>query len=320
MLVIREAESATLISHALALEAVREALIAAVEPGTVVFPTVRGHGPSEDHVFGLKSATTTRATGLKVGTYWPSSDAVGLPRHGTTTLLLDPVSGRVAAVVEAATVNAYRTAAADAAAASVLARDDARTLAVFGAGHQAAYEVRALAEVRPLEAIVVVARDPDRAAPFVDRLVADGFRAELADARAACEAADVVVTATPSTAPLFDDAWIRPGTHVASMGSDTPGKQELPPALLRRARLFCDLPSQSVRIGELQHVADEIASGALRVTAIGEVLAGRTPARTAPEEITVFDSSGIAVQDLVVAARLVELVQRTGRASSDAGT
>jgi ornithine cyclodeaminase len=121
----------------------------------------------------------------------------------------------------------------------------------------------------------------------------------------AVRAADIVVAATSSYEPMFDAAWVGPGTHIASMGSDAPGKRELPSGLFRRARLFCDLLSQSVQIGEYQHVRDEIDTGVLAVTPIGDVIEKRAPGRRFDDEITVFDSSGIALQDLYMADALI---------------
>lgn len=132
-------------------------------------------------------------------------------------------------------------------------------------------------------------------------LRSQGLKAETALPKAACAAADIIVTATPAKSPLFEAAWVRPGTHLASMGSDAPGKQELPPQLLAEASLFCDLPEQSRAIGEFQH-----APAAAILTAIGDVLSGARPGRRSPDEITVFDSSGLSLQDLYVARYLLE--------------
>ena len=215
--------------------------------------------------------------------------------------MFDQSLGRIEWVIEAGKVNAYRTAAADAVAADVLARPDSAVLAVFGAGNQALYECLALARIRPITQILVVARDAAKGDAFVAALKRENLDAACVDAREACERADIVVTATPSRAPLFDADWIRPGTHVASMGSDAAGKQELPPALFDRAALFCDLPSQAVVMGDLQHFGGDKSL----IVAIGDVLCGRTKGRISPEQITVFDSSGIALQDLTIARRLV---------------
>jgi ornithine cyclodeaminase len=303
---LSEAESAALVTEELAYAAVRAALIAAAGPHASVFPAVAGHGSAPENRFTVKSGASADLAGVKVGSYWPGNAAAGLPRHNSVVLLFDQSRGRIDAVVEAGVVNAYRTAAADAVAADVLARRDARTLAVFGTGHQALYECAALARVRPLDAIHVVARSLDSGTRFLARLAERGLPGALTAAQQACEAADIIVTATTATAPLFDAAWVRPGTHVASMGSDAVGKQELPPALLTAARLFCDLPAQSIRIGELQHVAALVTEGTLTATAIGDVLTDRSPGRGTDRDITVFDSSGIALQDLFIAEALLQ--------------
>ncbi len=299
---ISEEESAALVSHAMAYEAAREALVAAAG-GAVIFPAVLAHGSSSANRFSIKSAATADFAGLKVGSFWPGNSDHGLPRHNSLILLFDQRVGRVEWVIEAGKVNAYRTAAADAVAADALARTDAAVLAIFGAGNQAFHECVAIARIRPIRQVLVVARDPAKGDAFVASLQAEGLAAAPAEPREACEQADIVVTATPSRAPLFEADWIRPGTHVASMGSDAAGKQELPPALFDRAALFCDLPSQAVVMGDLQHHGGDRAA----IVAIGDVLSGRAPGRVSRDQITVFDSSGIALQDLTIARRLVAM-------------
>jgi ornithine cyclodeaminase len=300
MLFVSEAESAALASHEMAREAVRQALIDACDAHTESFPVVHGHGSDPANRFTVKAAAAREVAGLKVGSYWPGNLDIGLPRHNSLILLFDQDKGRIGAAIEAGTLNAYRTAAADAVAAGVLARRDAETLAIFGAGHQARYECAAVAKVRPIRRVLVVARNPDQGKAMIPDFAAHGIVAELAAAEAACSAADIIVTATSATAPLFKAEWVRPGTHVASMGSDAKGKQELPPELLADASLFCDLPSQSRVIGEFQH-APERAD----LIAIGDVLLGRHPGRRSDQEITVFDSSGLSIQDLYVARHLL---------------
>lgn len=304
MQLIPEAETAALVTPELAFVAARRALIAAAEDG-VVFPAVLGHGHDPANRFSIKSGVMAGGAGLKVGAYWPGAARLGLTRHASTVLLIDEATGRVRYVIETSAANALRTAAADAVAASVLARRDAKTLAVFGAGSQAFHEVTALAAVRPLRQVFIVARQPAAAQALAARLAERGVRAAAAEARAACEAADMIVTATAARAPLFEADWVRPGAYLAAMGADAPGKQEVPPALLRRASLFCDLPAQSVAIGELQSVAADIAEGRLALTALGEVLAGRAAGRVSADEITVFDSSGIALQDIALALEIL---------------
>lgn len=307
---ISEEESAALVTHAMAFEAAKEALIGAVSPGTTLFPAVLGHGSDTGNRFSIKSGTTRDYAGLKVGSFWPGNPARGLPRHNSVILLFDQAVGRIDTVIEAGRVNAYRTAAADAVAASVLARPDSAVLAVFGAGNQAEFECAALARVLPIREVRVVARDPGRIAGFAERLRGQGvteIAVRAASAREACAEADVIVTATPSRSPLFAAEWVRPGTHVAAMGADAEGKQELPPALLERARLFCDLPKQSLAIGEFQHASEAAAAG---LRAIGALLAAGEGGRSSPDDITVFDSSGIALQDLTIARAILSAGER----------
>ncbi|MER5267527.1 ornithine cyclodeaminase family protein [Actinosynnema sp. NPDC002837] len=298
MIFLSEEETRALVTRELAYEAALSALLEAADGG-VQFPAVVGHGSSPANRFTVKSAAAARAAGVKIGSYWPGNTERGLPRHNSVILLFDQSTGRIAAVIEAGFANAFRTAAADAVAADVLARPDARSLAVFGTGPQAWHECVALARVRDLAVVHVVARDAGRGARFVADLAAEGLPAVLTGAEEACRSADVIVTATTARAPLFEAGWVRPGTHVASMGSDGKGKQELPVELFASARLFCDWPAQSAAIGEFQHVPDA------RPTALGDVLAGRAAGRTSPEDVTVFDSSGIALQDLHLGVALL---------------
>lgn len=305
MIHITEAESAALVTHELAYRAMKAALIAACEPGAATFPVVHGHGSDPQNRFTVKSAADAELAGLKVGSYFPSNDAVGLPRHSSIIFLFDQAKGRIGAVIEGSRLNGYRTAAADAVATDALARQDAKVLAVFGTGHQAEFEVAAVARVRKLERILVVGRSAQRAEAFAARLREEGLECELSQPEAACRAADIIVTATTAREPLFQADWVRPGTHVSSMGSDAAGKQELPPELFGRAALFCDLPEQARRIGEFQHAAAD-----LELTAIGEVLAGRAPGRRSPEDVTVFDSSGVSIQDLYIAREIIAAAGR----------
>lgn len=308
MIFVSEEESARLITHELAFSAVRAALIAAAADDGRVFPAVLGRASDPVNTFSVKSGSTTDLTGLKVGSFWSRNPEAGLPRHNSAIILLDQAIGRLRAVIEAGRVNAYRTAAADAVAADLLARPDAETLAIFGAGNQARHEVFALKRIRPIKRVYVVARSPARADALIREIHEEGIEAMTATPEEACRAADIIVTATPARAPLFDAQWVRPGTHVASMGSDAPGKQELPPQLFSNARLFCDLPSQSMAIGEFQHVREQIESGELVLGQLGAALDGRITGRLNPDEITVFDSSGISIQDLYIGQMIVDAV------------
>ncbi len=301
MILITEAESTAIVTPELAFAAVREAFIAATAPGAASFPVLVAHGSDPQNRFTIKSASGAELAGLKVGAYFPTNDACGLPRHASTILLIDQSTGRIGALVEGSALNCYRTAAADAVATDALARPEAEVLTLFGTGHQAAYEAQAIARVRKLSRVLVVGRDTVRTEAFAEKLRSAGLPAQAAAAEHAVRAADIIVTATTATAPLFEAAWVQPGTHVSSMGSDSRGKQELPADLLGNAALFCDLPEQSVRVGEFQHAGPEATP-----TAIGTVLSGDAPGRQDESEITIFDSSGISLQDLHIAKAILE--------------
>lgn len=303
MIYLNEAQTAKLISHQLAYSAVKDAFIAAITDEATLFPVVNAAGPQADSMFSLKSASTARLVGWKTGSYWPGNRAKNMPCHGTNVFLLSPETGELLAVVAATQVNAYRTAAADAVAVDYLARQNASVLTVFGTGHQAEYEVLAIAEVRDITKVIVVGRDEKRCEDFIQRLKDKGLQAEIeaSGAQYGCENADIIVTATTATAPLFKANWVKPGTHISAMGADKVGKQELPTELFQNASLFCDYQAQSLVIGEFQHANDA------SVTEIGHVLIGMSTGRVASEDITIFDSSGIAIQDLFVAAKLLEL-------------
>lgn len=292
-----------------------EALLVALDRGqSLLFPAVRGHGSDKTTRFGVKAGYdgANQVPGLKVGSYWPGNRARGLGNHGSTTLLLDDATGLPTAIVAATWLTALRTAAMDAVAVKHLARADAATLVLIGSGHQAYYDALAIARVRSLRALIVCARRSEAAADLAARLCEAGLPARVGELPQALAVADIVSTVTAATAPVLQAADLRPGCHVSAMGADGPGKQELPTQLPPGASLWADSPQQSLTMGEFQHGH---AAGAIRaddVRALGGVIAGRIRGRTSPDEITVFDSSGIALQDLAVAALVVRRAREAG--------
>ena len=267
-----------------------------------VFPVAQGHGPDAGTSFSIKSGLirTSRVVGLKVGSYWPENRTRGLTAHASTTLLLDPETGYPKALVAASHLTSLRTAASDAVAVRQLARVDSRILALVGAGHQAWFELLAVREVRPIETVLVANRSPQAAENFARRIREElGLHAEATAMREAVAKADIIVTVTAARAALFEAGWVRPGTHVSAMGADGPGKQELDPALVAASSLFADVVRQSVTIGEYEAAHKAGLIDADRITPIGAVLNG-APGRTSPEQVTVYDSSGMALQDLAI--------------------
>ena len=312
-----EQHSAELITHELAREATRRAYLAVTDADSKSFPVIHGQGHDPSNRFSMKAASTRELAGLKVGSYWHRNGEIGLAPHSSCILLLDQRTGRIAAVVEASKANGYRTAAGDALAVDALARADAKRLAVFGAGHQAEYECEAIMKVRRITELCVINRSPARASELARKLARSGLETRVTTAAEACRYADIIVTATSARAPLFDADAVQPGTHISCMGTDAVGKQELPPELVRRSVLFCDEREQSLRIGEFQHIAADVRGGGIQSPInLGDVLAGRAARRADAAAITIFDSSGLALQDLFLADCLLQQAQQRGFVSA----
>lgn len=293
----------------LAFMAVSKAFEAAAQNETQLMPVVFADGGQAGSSFGVKGATHLKAQllGLKVGSYFPDNRQHDLPSHGSTTLLLNAETGLPQALISAGYLNGLRTAAANAIAVEHLARKDAKILGVLGAGHQAEFEIRAVAHQRNLDVIKVWSRSTDTAEHLQSRLQDLPVEVMVVPTRRdAVVDSDIITTVTPSREALLERDWVGAGTHISAMGADMIGKQELDPGLIVRASCFADLPDQAIRIGEFQHAAKQATITATDITPIGKVICGAHRGRDNSEEITIFDSSGIAPQDLHVAAAVVQ--------------
>lgn len=259
------------------------------------------------------------AYGMKVLCVIPGNPARGLDGHQGAVILQDGETGELRAIVNAAAITAIRTAAVTAVATRALAREDARRLAIIGTGTQARRHLESIASVRPIERAQVAGRTPETAKAFVEATRASvPFQLEAArDPEAAVRGADIVVTATTSREPVLRGAWIAPGTHVNGVGASRPANRELDTDLVATASLFADR-SESVRneAGEFMLALEEGKIGPDHIRAeLAEVLTGERQGRTSPEEITLFRSLGLAVEDLAAAGFVLERA-----AATDAGT
>ncbi|MGK6320335.1 ornithine cyclodeaminase family protein [Sphingomonas sp. DT-204] len=314
MRILSEADARRLIDAADAFAVVERGFADVARGDAVMFPPLVARGSDPATRFGAKAGVdlARRCPGIKVGSYWPINRAKGLPAHGSTTLLLDDETGFPAALVAATHLNALRTAAADAVAVHHLARAEAGVIAIVGAGNQAWFDLEAIRRVRPIRSVRVWNRTAPAAERFAERARQSGLEAVATELETAVRGADIVVTATAAREPLIARDWVAPGTHISAMGADGPGKQELDAALVAAAQRFADLPSQSAAIGECQHA---VAAGLIdpaSIVAIGDVIDGRAPGRKGADAITLFDSSGIAVQDLAIAQLAVERAAAQG--------
>jgi alanine dehydrogenase len=236
---------------------------------------------------------------LKWVTSFPGNPEVGLPTVMGLVLLSDAANGVLRAVLDAAAVTALRTGAAAVLAAETLARSDAGGAVVVGAGVNGRAAARMFAAVG--RAVSLWDVDADRA-----RAVAAELGAGVRETAEAALAADIVVTVTPGRHVLFDEGTVRAGQHISLMGADGPGKQEIAAAELARVRTFCDDWEQASHNGDLAHAVE---AGLLRreqVTQLGDVLAGTAEGRRSADDRTVFDSTGLAIQDLAIALAAVE--------------
>ncbi len=311
--IITEKTVRKVLTRQLAFDAVRDAFESLALGQSRVFDVVIGTGIQDGEIFAVKAGTDAEnhMVGFKCGTYWADNSDRGLPAHGSTTLLLDPDTGFPQVLINASYLNGYRTAAADAVAVSVLARPDASVLGVIGAGYQAEHEIRAVAEVRTLSLIKVFTRSDTRARWLADQLTDIDIDVQFTSAEGAVRGSDIVVTATPSKEALVRNDWVGAGMHISAMGADAYGKSELDTAIFQRAKLFADNPQQSVKIGEFQRAFREgLIDSADAVCALGLVTLGRARGRDDDADITVFDSSGIAVQDLAVAGAVFEAAKQ----------
>jgi alanine dehydrogenase len=300
------------------IDAVEEAFRRQGE-GRAGAPAVLGY-PSGEGGFHLKAARLELGRSyfaVKVNGNFPGNrERFGLPTIQGIVVLADAESGRPLALLDSIEITRLRTAAATAVAAKYLARADSRVAAVIGCGSQGAVQLRAVARVLPIESALL--SDVDRAS--AERLafeMSEELRIPVSPAAGAGEAAlgaDVCVTCTPSRKPFLRARDVRPGTFVAAVGADSPDKRELEGGLLARAKVVVDSLSQCLEMGELHHA---VLEGSIPVgeapAEIAEVVSGRKPGRVSREEITVFDSTGIALEDVAAAAAVYERALSQGR-------
>jgi ornithine cyclodeaminase len=309
---VSRAAVAKIVSEPLAFAAAKRAFIDTWGGAARNFPVLAATGGEPANAINVKLAYDRASVGFKVGTFWPDNESNGLPNHGATTILLDPGTGFPTALIEASLLNRYRTAAADAVATDALARADAGVLAIVGSGKQAEHEVRGVARIRRLSEIRIGARDPKKAHDLARRLGNLSVPVRCLKVEAAVCGAEIVICATNAVSAVVRREWISPGTHISAMGADRIGKQELATSLVANARLFADDPRQAVAIGECQHAFAKGLITELDVAPIGGVLLGAVPGRKDADEITIFDSSGLAAQDLAIGADVLEQAERLG--------
>jgi ornithine cyclodeaminase len=297
-----------------AIEAMRTAF-AALSDGSAKVPLRLAlettHGVS---LFMPAWLSRSGATGAKVVSVNPGNVARGLPAIHATVLVLDEETGRLLALMDGTWLTALRTGAVGGLAADLLAREDARTVALFGAGVQARTQLDAVRCVRPIEEVRIVSATGVSAEALAGELEGVAAR-RVDDPNEALDGAHIVIAATSSATPVFDGARVEPGTHVTAVGSFTPDMREVDTELVTRARVVVD--QREAALAEGGDIAGPIADGAVDESIIaaelGEIVLGKARGRESADQVTYFKSVGNAVQDVAVAALVLERARAEGR-------
>lgn len=290
------------------LAAVREAFVLHSQRAGRVFPVVR-EKLHTGGVFGIKSGDVASLDllGFKAAGFWPGNRQLGGEPHQATVALFDPHTGRPLCIMDGNAITTARTGAAGGIGLRQLARPESTKLCVFGTGVQARVQLTYALRLLPQGCAVQYVSTRGQAVEAFEAAFRDSCSISAArDCNEAVAGSDVVITATPGGGPLFDASAVQPGTHLTCVGADTAGKRELPEGVLQRARIFVDDTQQARGIGECQW-----APG-LPCTEIGDVLSGATPFERDARDITVFDMTGLALQDLTVARFLYRHALETG--------
>ena len=316
-LLLTERDVARLVDVRMAIRVVREAFKAmarghAIMPPKVYLPLPRGSD------FRAMPAFLRRppACGVKWVNVHPQNRRAGLPTVMAVIIINDPSTGVPLAVMDGLLLTKLRTAAAAAVAAQALARRNSRVVGLIGCGAQADAQLLALAVVFRFSRVKVWGHLPHEAQRFCRRMrrLLRGVAFEPCTTVERCaRAVDILVTVTPSRRPLVQRAWVAPGTHINAIGADGPGKQELDPRILRDATVIVDEREQAIHGGELNV---PIARGQFHPwdirASLGEILIGEKRGRRSARELTVFDSTGLAIHDVALGAEVVRQAQRRG--------
>ena len=314
---VSEAVCEEVMGRSEAFTAVENVFAAMASQKAYNFPVIREAIGHADALYGFKSGFDRdgMALGLKSGGYWPGNISKGLTNHQSTVILFDPDTGKLKSLVGGNYLTAVRTAASSSVSIAHLARKDAKVLGMVGAGHQSTFQLRAAVEQRNFEKVVAWNFHPEQLPNLAAVCEELGLPFEAMSREELCAQADVIITITSAFEPLLDKAWIKPGTHLACMGTDTKGKQEVDANLLAVATVFTDELAQSITIGEAQHAVQSGLIQASDITSIGEVINGTKAGRSSDDEITLFDGTGVGLQDLAVASVAAELAQAKGLAT-----
>ena len=312
------------------IEAVEKAYAYKCDSLAELFPIVT-HSFDEETEFDIKSGSMDGAGifGMKLVSAFAGNDQWNLPRLTGTILVYDRKTGMLKSMMDGGLITNMRTGAAGAVGCKYLARPESEVLLLIGTGAQGPVLLDATLRVmKNIKKIYVCnPHSPHKVTSFISDMkekLAVQMKGQLAggahlpeflpanNLEAAAGEADIILTATPSRTGLLEKDWIKPGTHLSCIGSDMEGKQELEEVLTAAARVFCDDLTQVLHVGECEKAVKQGLLKPEDITEMGEVILGRKPGRTSAEEITMFDSTGIGLQDLMVASQVTDMAREKG--------
>jgi alanine dehydrogenase len=309
-LLLSEEDVKQILTMPMALAAVEESFRRLADGSALLHSRQRLHLPGKSYLHYMAAADATSGyMGMKIYT----SSGVGL-RFLVPLFHVD--SGELLALIEADYLGQIRTGAASGVATRLLARPDAARIGIIGTGLQSRTQLEALSLVRTITGVHAFSRNPEQRERFAKEMTAQLGLPVVAVATAleAVRGADIVVTSTTSTDPVLDGSWLAPGMHVNAIGANFPQKHELDGAAIRRCDIIvADSREQSkMESGDLIQMYGDDKRRWSSVTELAEIVAGKTPGRSNPEQITLFKSNGIAIEDIVVAGRIYELARERG--------
>ena len=297
------------------IEAVEEAFRAYGKGTSKLAPVINTIIEKYDGEHEIKSGyVEDYCVGAKIVTYYKNNRLrYDLPNLWGVIVLNDLKDGRPLAIIDGTYITASRTGAAGAVAAKYLARKDSKIVGVIGAGTQGRYQISALNEILKIETVKVYDNVSRLAGSYVEEMSSQfNFKIEQAQTpEQAVRGSDVIITATPSTKPIILNDWIKEGVHINAIGADAPGKQELDEAIIPRAKVVVDNLTQCVERGEIQTA---IRRGLLKkeevYSELSDIVLARRQGRTNMKEITLFDATGMAVQDITTAYTVLQLAKK----------
>ena len=291
-------------------------VIGVVESAFKDYTEGKGEMPSKvyltvkDGDFRAMPASLPGAAGMKWVSVHTDNPAKGLPTVMAILILNDPDTGYPLAIMDASETTALRTAATSTIASKYLARKDLKTLGIVGAGYQAYHHIKAHCELFKFQEIMVSDISPKATGRLIDSLPNLPLRACSLEETVK---ADIVCTLTPAHQPVVLNKWLKPGTHINAVGADAEGKEELEPSILIEARVVVDDLRQAIHAGEINvPVSTGIYKKEQIFATLGEIIAGYKQGRTNNEMITVFDSTGLAIEDIAVAGLVYEKARQHG--------